>query len=592
MLFMTRTDGKFTKTITVLFAFLIIQLVLPQRLSAQTYPWGSWNKHPDNPVLKDPDAVCFFPESILSDVNDPLRTPILYPHPTKGISYYWMYYDTCWRGGGRIAYSLDLIHWTPYERNPIISAISGEVTLFIGHMFKDGNRFYIFYDTVAGSPSGTGFVIRYAYSNTPFGPWTRGGEILRFGNVGTWDSGRVTESFITKYNGNYYLYYMGDLPEPFGRGEQVGVAMTSSSSFPAGPWVKKGRMLPIWKDTTSWDRGLTADPSVIQAGDKFYMLYTGSIGNSQWRLGIAWASNPLGPWNRPASAVLYPGASGTWESYSILRGSIHFLNGKFYLPYAGTNGTNFQGGIATAKAVNTTLTITPTHTPTLTPTSTPTPTSINTATPTPTTPIVTPTPTVPSVPTFTPTPTLPLLTITPTPTLQVMTLSIQNGDDDTYEQSNNVNISSSTIKFGWYIKEMGFRFTDSRLFLLKGKTITKAILRMTSSATVSTNLVQRITLQASDSCPTFSATSQNISLRPMTVKGVYWTIGTTLWESGKQYPSPSFASAVSEVISRANWDKNSLCVLMTDAGSTPYTERYIYAKESGQTPASLKITYQ
>lgn len=509
------------------------------------YPWGSWIKNAGNPVLKDTDAQCFFPEVILSDVNDPLRQPILIAHPLRGTKYYWLYYETCWKGGGRLAYSSNLINWIPYEQNPVIAPVSGEVTLFTGVIFKDGDKFYIFYDVTSGCPSGTCFVIKYATANSPFGPWTRGPVVLTYGGIGAWDEGRVTEPFIQKYDDIYYLYYMGDLPRPFGRKEQIGIATAPASKFPAGPWIKQGLKLPVNPDPNAWDRGLVADPSVIQVGDKFYLLYTGSWINAKWRLGIAWANHPLGPWNRSSTSILSPGPAGSWDNNSILRGAIHYFNGKYYLPYAGSDGQNYQGGLATAKSI-------------IVPNISPTPTTI------------------------------------PTPTPQSLSVEVfvNSNNGDAYQQGGTMFVSGSQIKMGWYNNGVGFKITGSGLAALKGKTIIDAVLRVTAAANTSSNIIQRIYLQASDNCRDFSTSASDITSRPTTANSLLWNIGTNTWSINKRYSSPDMAEIISEVTNRPLWDGSSLCVILKEAGSVNYAERYLYSKESGLSPASLIITYR
>lgn len=376
-------------------------------------PFGAWNKNLNNPALVDSNAVCFFPEVILSDVRDPLRVPMLYPHPITKVNYYWLYYDTCWIGGARLAYSKDLIKWTPYENNPVLPAVIGDSTLFIGNMFFDNGKYYLFYDVAGG--------VKYAVSPTPFGPWTKStNKILVPGALGTWDEGRVTETFIFRDGDTYYMYYMGDLVPPFGRREQVGLATTSVATFPAGPWKKMGLKLTI--NPSSWDSQVVADPSIIHVGNYWYMLYTGSSYDQVWRLGVAYATSPSGPWKRLYNyPILDKGSAGAWDNDRILRGSIHFFNNKFYMPYAGSDSQNFRGGFATAgiKLISPTptpvSTIIPTVTinPTIIPTGAPTPTLVPTNVPTATLTLI-PTPTPTKKATLTPTNT-PVPTATPTP---------------------------------------------------------------------------------------------------------------------------------------------------------------------------------
>ncbi len=310
------------------------------------YPWHEWDRFWGNPILDDLHTIHNFVENILVDVNDSLQTPIRYPHPTLGEKYWLVYANP---SEIRLAYSDDLIHWTPYEGNPVLTHGTGEISVSTPQLFKDGSRFYMIHDAGMGSPHGLATRLTFSTAPSPLGPWTRGPVILDIGAPGKWDEGRVTEPFVFKDGGMYYLFYMGDILPPYCRREQIGLATTPAANFPRGPWTKRGLVLPANPDPAGWDRGLTADPSIIKVGDTFYMLYTGSYGDAQWKLGIAWAKNPLGPWNRPPAPSLEP-VPGSWMSDSLLRGAIHYHEGKFILPFSGTDTKKFRGGIATAEA--------------------------------------------------------------------------------------------------------------------------------------------------------------------------------------------------------------------------------------------------
>ncbi len=311
-------------------------------------PWGAWTKYAGNPVLDDLQANGNMIENILSDINNPLLQPILYPHPTLG-NKYWLVYATCCGGNIRAAYSSDLLHWTAYEHNPILSPSPGEIALSSPNLFKDGGTYYLFYDVAAGSAHGLTQRVTYATAPTPLGPWKKGPIILDLGAPGEWDGGRVTEPFVFKDGETYYLFYMGDNLPPYCDTEQIGLATTPASRFPKGPWTKHGVILPNIPDWNAWDRGLTADPSVIKVKDTFYMLYTGSYADAYWKLGIAWSKSPFGPWNRAPAPTIYPGPD-SWESEKVIRGAIHYHEGKFYMPYGGFDGGRFRGGMATAPA--------------------------------------------------------------------------------------------------------------------------------------------------------------------------------------------------------------------------------------------------
>jgi len=311
-------------------------------IETSPYPWGEWTKYSGNPVLDDGSGWGNLVENILTEVDS--SEPILYNGK------YWL----CYANGYdiRLAYSTDpnLLTWTPYEGNPILSPDPGENYLFSPNIFKDGDTYYLFYDVALQSPHGWAQRIAYATAPTPLGPWTKGPVILDIGALGEWDDGRVSEPFVLKDGDTYYLFYMGDRV-PYGSSEQIGLATTSAADFPLGPgggnWTKHGLILPHNPDPSAWDCGLTADPSVIKVGDTFYMLYTGSYANEHWKLGIAYASSPFGPWTRPDSPNIQLGPLGSWDDDRLVRGAIHYHNGKYIMPYTGHNG-RYKGGIATA----------------------------------------------------------------------------------------------------------------------------------------------------------------------------------------------------------------------------------------------------
>ncbi len=232
------------------------------------YPWGTWTKFSGNPTLDDLSVPGCLVENILTDINDPLRRPLFYPHPTKG-NKYWLVYANCCGRNIYLAYSDDLLHWTPYEGNPILAPGPGENYLFSPNIFKDVGIYYLVYDVSLNSAHGEAQRIAYATAPSPLGPWKKGSVILELGAPGEWDEGRVTEPFVFKDGNIYYLFYMGDPLPPYGRLEQIGLATTPASTFPRGPWVKHGLILPANPDPTAWDRGLTADPSLIKVDDTY-----------------------------------------------------------------------------------------------------------------------------------------------------------------------------------------------------------------------------------------------------------------------------------------------------------------------------------
>jgi hypothetical protein len=317
-----------------------------KELSTSPYPWQGWVKYEGNPITGSPSL----PENMLVDIDDPLQQPIQYNGK------YWLCYSTGSPQHIHLAYTTDpeLLVWTDYEGNPVIAPGAGEDYVFSPNLFKLDTIYYMVYDVQLSSDHHQR--LTYATAPAPTGPFTKGQIILELGAPGEWDDLRVTEPFVFKEGGTYFMYYMGD-HGCGGCAEQIGLATTPDSLFPLGPetgglWTKHGLVLPHNPDPNGWDRGLTADPSVIKVGDVFFMRYTGSYANEHWELGTAWATDPHGPWHRPDAPDIERGPPGSWDDDKLVRGAIHYHNGKYYSPYTGSSGSgswlNYQGGMATS----------------------------------------------------------------------------------------------------------------------------------------------------------------------------------------------------------------------------------------------------
>lgn len=316
-------------------------------IPANPYPWAPWEKYNGNPVIPAPSLV----ENMLVDIWCPRQIPRLYDDK------YWLSYAT---GGGagtiRLAYTTDpeLLTWTLYEGNPILSPGTGENYVFSPHLCREGDTYYLFYDVSLSSDGRQR--IAYATADAPTGPYTKGQIILDRGAPGEWDEYRVSEPFVYKEGDTYYMYYMGD-HACSGCNEQIGLATTTEAYFPLGPetgglWTKHGMVLPHNPDPSGWDRGLTADPSIIKNGDIYFMRYTGSYANEHWELGTAWATNLYGPWQRPSGPDISLGPPGAWDDDRLVRGAIHYHNGKWYSPYTGNGGSGYMGGMAYADSAS------------------------------------------------------------------------------------------------------------------------------------------------------------------------------------------------------------------------------------------------
>jgi len=123
--------------------------------------------------------------------------------------------------------------------------------------------------------------------------------ILRPGDEQAWDGGVIEACDVFKDGHTYYLYYHGTPGDeqlwPRG-GYRLGVATAPS---PLGPWSKyEGNPILDLGSEESWEARHVACASVIkEEEDRYYMWYSGCDGGV-WSVGLATASDPLGPWKK------------------------------------------------------------------------------------------------------------------------------------------------------------------------------------------------------------------------------------------------------------------------------------------------------
>ena len=115
------------------------------------------------------------------------------------------------------------------------------------------------------------------------------------GQEGDWDGAGLEAGEVLKDRDTYYFYYhaYSGGEEWLGGGCRIGVA---SAPHPLGPWEKHdANPLIDLGPEGSWKSKHVACPAVLkEEGDKYYMWFGGM--NGRWDVGLATASEPLGPW--------------------------------------------------------------------------------------------------------------------------------------------------------------------------------------------------------------------------------------------------------------------------------------------------------
>lgn len=131
--------------------------------------------------------------------------------------------------------------------------------------------------------------------------------ILTCGGPGEWDEGCIEAADIFCDHGTYYLFYhaRGADAERWPGSYRLGVA---TASHPLGPWTKHpGNPILELGEAGAWDSQGVACGCLLKEGvDRYYLWYSG-LSEEGWSIGLAAATHPLGPWTKHPNNPVLPG---------------------------------------------------------------------------------------------------------------------------------------------------------------------------------------------------------------------------------------------------------------------------------------------
>ncbi|MFC1737716.1 hypothetical protein ACFL1G_01545 [Planctomycetota bacterium] len=205
-------------------------------------------------------------------------------------------------------------------------------------VFKDEETYYMYYHAQPLDDElwpHLGYRIGVATASHPLGPWTKyeKNPILDSGPKGSWDAGYVACAAVLKEKGDkYYMWYYSRIPPRPGKMEEGRLGLAYASD-PLGPWTKyEGN--PIMPEPFGFVGG------VVKVKDKYYM-YTvyvvSSTSPNQGHIYIATADKPEGPWRRyEDKPVIAAGDWGAWDDGGYSEAGVLYHDGVFHMLYSGT----------------------------------------------------------------------------------------------------------------------------------------------------------------------------------------------------------------------------------------------------------------
>ena len=209
-------------------------------------------------------------------------------------------------------------------------------------VLKDLDTYYWYYHARSQDQKRwpRGYRICVATAPTPLGPWKKyeKNPVLDQGPEGSWDDGSVDGAVVMK-EGAYNLksgtekYYMW-YSAGGPTGRHIGLATATN---PLGPWMKyEGN--PVVKDF-----GYLG--GVVKVNGKFYMFVEHPIGRGtdQGPFKIAIADRPEGPWTKSeGNPVMTPGDWGAWDDGGYSEARVRYHEGIFHWLYGGTKNPKLE----------------------------------------------------------------------------------------------------------------------------------------------------------------------------------------------------------------------------------------------------------
>ena len=167
---------------------------------------------------------------------------------------------------------------------------------------EDG-RYYLCYSRWPYKHEMAGWIthseIALAVADHPLGPYKHHSVLLQGRGEGFFDANMIHNPHVHKFDGKYYLYYVGSTTHEERRetrmSQRVGVAMADCIT---GPWERLPEPL-IDVTPNSFDGGFTTNPSVTKFGDQYIMIYKCLDDRTQIVFhGVAFSDSPTGPFKK------------------------------------------------------------------------------------------------------------------------------------------------------------------------------------------------------------------------------------------------------------------------------------------------------
>jgi hypothetical protein len=305
----------------------------------------TWQKHPDNPVLRfrtegvdDPSGYKYaLDPTLLVDQN----------------GLYHMWFTSLAYGYGTSfcmseAISTDRVRWFTYFKNPVFGygppGTFDERGIRPQSVIKDSTGYKMYF---VGFTNEGDHAVGLATSADGI-TWIRhpANPILDGGPPGTWDSLKISSASVYFDGSSYTLWYTGE------NGGRPGIGLATS---PDGiSWTKyPGNPILVPGPPGDWDDESVEKAKVINVENMFYMFYAGNAISpvvNAFHIGCAFSADGIHWTKYGGNPVLQIGNAPDWDGMSLQTTGVIYEDGRFHLWYSGLGLTSsyWQTGYATS----------------------------------------------------------------------------------------------------------------------------------------------------------------------------------------------------------------------------------------------------
>jgi len=242
------------------------------------------------------------------------------------------------------AKSYNGIIWEIHSANPVLTPTPGEwdaYTILDPFVIRENGQYKMWY---AGIET-TALLTKIGYATSTDGiNWIKHPDPVLLAGTASWESAAVSHPSVMPYSNGYKMWYSGS----------AAGASESAIGYATSPdginWQKDILNNPVLLSGAigEWDR-IVYGPEILYIDNFYYMFYTGQVVLYQSdKVGLATSSDGIHNWNKHASNPVLVPTPGQWDGSRTILGGVLMDADTLKMYYAGSNGSNWEIGLATS----------------------------------------------------------------------------------------------------------------------------------------------------------------------------------------------------------------------------------------------------